>query len=97
VKTTIELPDALFLRAKTVAQLRRSTLKQLVIEGLERVTAPETEENSDSMTPEEAEFMEIRRWRFCSHRNFMQGVITKVVPLKHRDTSILYLTKPFQP
>lgn len=59
MKTTIELPDALFLRAKTVAQLRRSTLKRLVIEGLEKVTAPETEENSASMTPDEAEFMEI--------------------------------------
>ena len=59
MKTTIELPDALFLRAKTVARLRGSTLKRLVIEGLETVTAPETNGVSASITPEEAEFMEI--------------------------------------
>ncbi len=59
MKTTIELPDALFLRAKTVARLRGSTLKRLVIEGLETVTAPKSDKASGSITAEEAEFMEL--------------------------------------
>jgi hypothetical protein len=37
VKTTIDVPDAIFERTKIAAARRRTTIKQLVIEGLERV------------------------------------------------------------
>jgi len=37
VKTTINLPDSLLIRAKIAAARRRTTLGNLVIEGLERV------------------------------------------------------------
>jgi hypothetical protein len=37
VKTTINLPDSLLIRAKITAARRRTTLGNLVIEGLERV------------------------------------------------------------
>lgn len=40
MKTTIELPDHLLHRAKTVAARRRTTLKNLMIEGLEHVIKP---------------------------------------------------------
>ena len=39
MKTTIELPDALGRRAKMLAAERRTTLRALVVEGLERVMA----------------------------------------------------------
>jgi predicted transcriptional regulator len=39
MKTTIELPDALGRRAKMLAAERRTTLRALVVEGLERVVA----------------------------------------------------------
>lgn len=38
MKTTIELPDPLFRRAKVVAAQRGATLRELVIEGLKLVT-----------------------------------------------------------
>ena len=37
MKTTIDLPDALLLQAKVAAARRRTTLKKLVVEGLEHV------------------------------------------------------------
>ena len=37
MKTTIDLPDALLQRVKITAVHRRTTLKKLVIEGLEHV------------------------------------------------------------
>lgn len=37
MKTTIDLPDGLFYRAKVTAARRRTTLKHLVMEGLEHV------------------------------------------------------------
>ena len=36
MKTTIDLPDDLALRAKTVALSRKTTLRNLVVRGLER-------------------------------------------------------------
>ena len=38
VKTTIDLPDQLLQRAKIVAAQRRTTLKELVVQGLEYTT-----------------------------------------------------------
>jgi hypothetical protein len=38
VKTTIDLPDELLQRAKIVAAQRRTTLKDLVVQGLEYTT-----------------------------------------------------------
>lgn len=44
MKTTIELPEELYRRAKAVAALRGTRLKDLVAEGLRRVIAsPEPE------------------------------------------------------
>ena len=37
MKTTVDLPDALLQRVKITAAERRTTLKKLVIEGLEHV------------------------------------------------------------
>lgn len=39
MKTTIELPDSLGRKAKMLAAERRTTLRALVVEGLERVLA----------------------------------------------------------
>jgi hypothetical protein len=39
MRTTIDLPDALFARAKRAARARNTTLRTLVIEGLRLVTA----------------------------------------------------------
>lgn len=46
MKTTIELPDDLFLKAKVLAAERRMTLKDLMIQALSRFTQspPESEE-----------------------------------------------------
>lgn len=38
MKTTIDLPDELLQRAKIVAAQRRTTLKELVVQGLEYTT-----------------------------------------------------------
>ena len=38
MKTTIELPDPLFRRAKILAAQRGTTLREMVVEGLRRVT-----------------------------------------------------------
>ena len=38
MKTTIELPDPLFRRAKILAAQRGTTLRELVVEGLQCVT-----------------------------------------------------------
>lgn len=37
MKTTIELPDTVVMRAKVLAAERRTTLRALVLEGLEHV------------------------------------------------------------
>jgi predicted deacylase len=36
MKTTVELPDAVLVRAKTVAIARKTTLRQLILNGLLR-------------------------------------------------------------
>ena len=41
MKTTIDLPDAIFHRTKIAAAQRRTTIKNLVIEGLEAVLREE--------------------------------------------------------
>lgn len=38
MKTTVELPDALFRRAKILAARRGTTLRELIVDGLQRVT-----------------------------------------------------------
>jgi hypothetical protein len=58
MKTTIELPDDLLHRAKVLAAQRRSTLKQLVIEGLEKVMSGPNSKPL-SLSPTEAELFEI--------------------------------------
>ena len=42
MKTTIDLPDEILERTKIAAARRRTSIKKLVIEGLERVLREET-------------------------------------------------------
>jgi hypothetical protein len=46
MKTTIDLPDEVLVKAKMLAAERRTTLRELVLEGLKRVTEtpPEAEQ-----------------------------------------------------
>lgn len=59
MKTTIELPDALFHRAKVLAAQRKTTLKQLVVEALEKATAEPVTPGPVVLTPEQEEIFEI--------------------------------------
>ena len=43
MKTTIDLPDDVLVKAKILAAERRTTLRELVVEGLKRVTEIPTE------------------------------------------------------
>jgi hypothetical protein len=43
MKTTIDLPDDLLVKAKVLAAERRTTLRELVMEGLKRVTEAPSE------------------------------------------------------
>ena len=45
MKTTIDFPDELLHRAKVVAAQRRTTLRELVVQGLERVTSAGSDES----------------------------------------------------
>jgi len=45
MKTTIDFPDELLHRAKVVAAQRRTTLRELVVQGLERVNSPGSDES----------------------------------------------------
>jgi hypothetical protein len=55
MKTTIELPDPLFRRAKILAARRGTTLRELVVEGLQHVTAGgPVPAAGTALTPEES-------------------------------------------
>ena len=59
MKTTVDLPDSLVLRAKVTAARRRTTLKNLIMEGLERVINWPAGANTGSpLQPTAAEFFE---------------------------------------
>lgn len=47
MKTTIDFPDKLLHRAKVVATERRTTLRELVVKGLESVTSGESDEEKE--------------------------------------------------
>jgi hypothetical protein len=47
MKTTIDLPDEVLYRAKVIAAQRRTTLKDLVIAGLQLVTDLDAGKNTD--------------------------------------------------
>jgi len=48
MKTTIELPDHLFIEAKTAAARRRSSLKDLIISALSRELHPPSSKTTDN-------------------------------------------------
>lgn len=48
MKTTIDFPDELLHRAKIVAAQRRTTLRELVVKGLETVTSDLGDEERDT-------------------------------------------------
>ncbi|MSU66855.1 MAG: hypothetical protein EXS38_12325 [Opitutus sp.] len=57
MKTTIELPDPLFRQAKIFAARRGTTLRELVVAGLQQVTASRDSAGAGTaphLTPEEA-------------------------------------------
>lgn len=43
MKTTIDLPDDVFLKAKLLAAERRTTLREIMIQGLRQITDPPPE------------------------------------------------------
>lgn len=51
MRTTIDLPDALFRRAKATAALRGTTLKNLMIAALERETGPDSPPKTSKKRP----------------------------------------------
>lgn len=59
MKTTIELPDALFHRAKVVAAQRATTMKQLLVTALEKELAERPAPQPVELTPEQQEIYEI--------------------------------------
>lgn len=59
MKTTIELPDALFHRAKVVAAQRNTTLKQLMVDALEKEMTEPAPIKPIELTPEQQEIYEI--------------------------------------
>jgi hypothetical protein len=75
MKTTIDLPDDVLVKAKMIAAERRTTLRELVVEGLKRVTE----------TPTEAEQAK-RKAAFKRLLKAMQGSNTEpMVPLKREE------------
>lgn len=52
MKTTIDLPDDIFLKAKVFAAEQRTTLKEVLVQALQRFmqTPPETEEKQRKAT-----------------------------------------------
>jgi predicted deacylase len=57
MKTTVELPDAVLVRAKTVAIARKTTLRQLILNGLLRElqsSSAEQGQSVESMHPVES-------------------------------------------
>ena len=54
MKSTVELPEPLLRRAKRCALERRTTLRRLIIEGLEATTASD---NSRTFAPEDGDFL----------------------------------------
>lgn len=63
MKTTLELPAPLFRRAKMLAARRGTTLRSLVIEGLEQVTSGGASRpgTTPKLSREEAAIIEIGR------------------------------------
>ena len=59
MKTTIDLPDSLLHRAKITAARRHTTLKGLIIAGLEKeLHSPHSPNSQSSSSPSEEEFFE---------------------------------------
>lgn len=48
MKTTIDFPDELLHRAKVAAAQRRTTLRELVVRGLESVTSGMSQEHAEN-------------------------------------------------
>ena len=76
MKTTIDFPDELLHRAKVVAAQRRTTLRELVVRGLESVT--------DGMSDESAE--NARKQNLKRLLNAMQATNTQsMTPLSREE------------
>ena len=58
MKTTVELPDAVLVRAKTVAIARKTTLRQLILNGLLReLQSPSAEDGEDGKDGKDGKYM----------------------------------------
>jgi hypothetical protein len=75
MKTTIDLPDDVLIKAKIFAAERRTTLRELVVEGLKRVTEIPTEDEKEK-----------RRAAFERLLKAMQASNTEpMIPLKREE------------
>ncbi len=54
MKTTIDLPEELLIRAKVTAALRKTTLKELVVEGLNHALEERPSANAEAERKERA-------------------------------------------
>ncbi len=88
MKTTIELPDALLHRAKVVAAQRKTTLKQLMIEGLESVTGLPTVPAKVELKPQEAEIFEIDAYGIPVLKKRVRGITNEMVNAMREELGI---------
>lgn len=61
MKTTIDLPDDLLTKAKIVAATRRTTLRELVLQGLKLVTEAPAEEERQQREAELRDLLKAMR------------------------------------
>jgi hypothetical protein len=79
MKTTVELPEALLRRAKVVAAERKTTLKQLLIEGLEKALGPRTTPPPKKLTAAERANLEICELGYPVLKKRPRGVSNELV------------------
>jgi hypothetical protein len=75
MKTTIDLPEEVLIKAKVLAAERRTTLRELVVEGLKRVTE----------TPPEAEQAKRKAALKRLLKSMQAGNTEPMVPLKREE------------
>lgn len=75
MKTTIDLPDDVLMKAKIVAAMRRTTLRELVLQGLKQMTE----------TPPEVERSERQEALKALLREMRASNTTAMVPLTREE------------
>lgn len=72
MKTTIDFPDDLLYRAKVVAAQRRTTLRELVVRGLETVTSGASDEVKENENERKKTFERLLKAMRASNTEPMQ-------------------------